>query len=124
MNTKVETASKLDPVKWLLVLVVVGGGIYANAEYATTALVYRMLAGIVVAALAVAIALQTAQGRSAWELAREARVEIRKVVWPTRQETTQTTLIVVGVVLLVGLMLWGMDSGLSWGVQAIIGLWG
>ena len=124
MNTKVETASKLDPVKWLFVLVVVGGGIYANAEYATTALVYRMLAGIVVAALAVAIALQTAQGRSAWELAREARVEIRKVVWPTRQETTQTTLIVVGVVLLVGLMLWGMDSGLSWGVQAIIGLWG
>ena len=121
MNTKVETASKLDPVKWLLVLLVVGGGIYANAEYATTALVYRMLAGIVVAALAVAIALQTAQGRSAWDLAREARVEIRKVVWPTRQETTQTTLIVVGVVLLVGLMLWGMDSGLSWGVQAIIG---
>ena len=106
-------------MKWLLVLLVVGGGIYANAEYATTALVYRMLAGIGV--LAVAVALQTAQGQSAWELAREARVEIRKVVWPTRQETTQTTLIVVGVVLLVGLMLWGMDSGLSWGIQAIIG---
>jgi preprotein translocase subunit SecE len=42
-------------------------------------------------------------------------------VWPTPQETTQTTLIVVVVVLIVALLLWGIDSGLSWGVKGIIG---
>ena len=51
----------------------------------------------------------------------EARVEVRKVVWPTPQETTQTTLIVVVVVIFVAFILWMLDSGLSWGVQGVIG---
>jgi preprotein translocase subunit SecE len=76
---------------------------------------------VALAVVAVLMALQTSSGRAAWELAKEARVEIRKVVWPTRQETSQTTLIVVVVVIFVGLILWGLDSSLSWGVQAIIG---
>ena len=67
------------------------------------------------------VALQTEKGAWAWNLAKEARVEIRKVVWPTTQETTQTTLIVVGVVIVVALILWGLDSSLSWGVRGIIG---
>jgi preprotein translocase subunit SecE len=65
--------------------------------------------------------LQTEKGAWAWNLAQEARVEVRKVVWPTTQETTQTTLIVVGVVILVALILWAMDSSLSWGVRGVIG---
>ena len=56
-----------------------------------------------------------------WDLAKEARVEIRKVVWPTRQETTQTTLIVVVMVIFVGLILWALDSTLSWSVSGLIG---
>ncbi|TIR54961.1 MAG: preprotein translocase subunit SecE, partial [Mesorhizobium sp.] len=47
--------------------------------------------------------------------------EIRKVVWPTRQETTQTTLIVVAVVLVMALLLWGLDSLLGWLVSLIVG---
>ena len=58
---------------------------------------------------------------SFWNLAKAARVEIRKVVWPTRQETTQTTLIVLGVVLLMALILWGLDSLLGWIVSSVIG---
>jgi preprotein translocase subunit SecE len=54
-------------------------------------------------------------------LAKEARVEIRKVVWPTRQETTQTTLIVVAVVLVMALVLWGLDSLLGWLISLIVG---
>lgn len=54
-------------------------------------------------------------------LAKEARVEIRKVVWPSRQETTQTTLIVVAVVLVMALLLWGLDSLLGWLVSMIVG---
>ena len=48
-------------------------------------------------------------------------VEVRKVVWPNRQETTQTTMIVVFTVIVVAFILWGLDSGLSFIVQGVIG---
>lgn len=122
MSSKIDVSdNRLGFVWWLLIVAIVAGGIYANAQYATVGVFYRALAGVVLAAVAFALALQTDGGRSAWELAKAARIEVRKVVWPTRQETTQTTLIVVVVVILVGLMLWGLDSLLSWGVQAVIG---
>ena len=121
MNALSENAGKLDPVKWVLVLAVLAAGIYANAEYASLTLLYRVLAGVVIAGIAVAIVLTTRQGQATWDLAKEARVEIRKVVWPSRQETTQTTLIVVVMVIIVGLILWGMDSALSWSVNGLIG---
>ena len=122
MSTKAETSEyRLDAVKWIVVLGILAGGIYANSYYAAIEPLYRALAGVLVAAAAVVVALQTEKGAAVWELAKEARVEVRKVVWPTPQETTQTTLIVVVAVLIVALLLWAMDSGLSWGVQGIIG---
>jgi len=122
MNAKTETATnKLDPILWLVIVAIVLGGVYANTVYASVTLIIRALAGVGILAVAVAIALQTASGKSVWNLFKEGRVEIRKVVWPTQQETTQTTLIVVFAVFFVGLLLWGLDSALSFGVQAIIG---
>lgn len=123
MSTKAESTSTnhLDVVLWLVVVAIVAGGIYGNMAYASVTLLYRALAGVAIAGVAAAIILQTQQGQAAWNLAKEARVEVRKVVWPTRQETTQTTLIVVAVVILVALMLWGIDSLLSWGVKGVIG---
>ena len=121
MSTASENAGAFDTLKWLLAMAVIAAGLYANAEFATLTLIYRVLAGLVVVAVFVAIALTTQQGRAVWDLAKEARIEIRKVVWPTRQETTQTTLIVVVMVILVGLILWAMDSTLSWSVSGIIG---
>ena len=111
----------MDSLKWLVVLAVVGGGIYANSYYAAIEPLFRALSGVLVAAFAIGIALQTEKGAWAWNLAKEARVEVRKVVWPTTQETTQTTLIVVGVVIVVALILWALDSSLSWGVRGAIG---
>ena len=121
MSNNVETSNRLDPLLWLIVVAIVLGGVYANTVYVSLNVVVRAVAGIGIAAFAIAIALQTARGKATWELAKEARVEVRKVIWPSREETTQTTLIVVAVVILVGLLLWAMDSGLSWGIQAIIG---
>ena len=122
MSTKAETSEyRLDAVKWAVVVAILAGGIYANSYYSAIEPLYRALVGVLVAAAALAVALQTEKGAAAWDLAKEARVEVRKVVWPTPQETTQTTLIVVVVVLIVALMLWGIDSGLSWGVQGVIG---
>ena len=122
MNAKAETGEyQLDAVKWVVVLLIVGAGIYANSYYATIEPLFRALAGVAIAGLAIAVALQTEKGAWAWDLAKEARVEVRKVVWPTTQETTQTTLIVVVVVIFVALILWALDSMLSWGVRGVIG---
>ncbi|HJN52494.1 MAG: preprotein translocase subunit SecE [Pseudomonadales bacterium] len=122
MVTKVENrTSRLDSLKWVLVILIIAGGVYANSYYAMESMLYRALAGVVLAAIAVAIALQTEQGRASWELAKEARGEIRKVVWPTREERRTTTGIVVAVVIFVAFILWALDSGLSWLIKGFIG---
>lgn len=122
MNAKAEAKdSRLDVVKWLLVAAVVVVGVVANQYYSAQPLFYRVLGILVLAGVAGFVALQTVKGRAFFTLAKEARAEIRKVVWPTRQETTQTTMIVVAVVLLMALVLWGLDSLLGWLVSMIVG---
>ena len=121
MSNNEVSVGKLDPLIWLVVVAIVFGGVYANMQFVAESVLIRAVGGLVLAAVAIGIALQAVKGRAAWDLAREARVEVRKVIWPTRQETTQTTMIVVVVVIVVGLLLWALDSGLSWGVRAVIG---
>jgi preprotein translocase subunit SecE len=122
MNAKAEAKdSRFDLVKWLLVAALVVVGVIGNQYFAAEPVLYRVLVLLALAAVAGFVALQTAKGRSFFVLAKEARLEIRKVVWPTRQETTQTTLIVVVVVLIMALMLWGLDSLLGWLVSMIVG---
>jgi preprotein translocase subunit SecE len=52
---------------------------------------------------------------------RDSRTEVRKVVWPTRKETTQTTLIIMGVVTIVALIMWALDTMLGWMVRLLLG---
>ncbi len=84
-------------------------------------MLYRVMGLIVLAVLAFAIAIQTQKGGAAWSLIKEARGEARRVVWPKRQETVQTTLIVLVLVIIFALILWLLDSGLSWLVSSVIG---
>ena len=121
MSDTKETADRLDNVKWALVAVIVAAGVYGNSYFADESLLYRVLGLLALAVVAGFIALRTAQGAAFWTLVRESRVEIRKVVWPTRQEAVQTTLIVVAFVLLVALILWGLDGLLGWLVSLVIG---
>lgn len=122
MNAKAEAKeSRFDLIKWLAVAALVVLGVVGNQYFSVEPILYRVLALLVIAAAAGFIALQTAKGRAFSVLAKEARVEIRKVVWPTRQETTQTTLIVVAVVLVMALLLWGLDSLLGWLISLIVG---
>ena len=76
---------------------------------------------LVAAAVAGWVASTTERGGAFWQLIKGSRTEIRKVVWPTRQETTQTTLIVVVFVFIMALILWGIDSVLGWLVGMVIG---
>jgi preprotein translocase subunit SecE len=122
MTNKSESGEfQLDGLKWMVILATSVGAIYANSYYVAVEPLFRAFFGVLVVSVVLGVALQTEKGAWAWNLAKEARVEIRKVVWPTTQETTQTTLIVVGVVIVVALILWGLDSSLSWGVRGIIG---
>lgn len=123
MNSKVETESnRFDSLKWLLVVVLIAVGVGGNVYFAGQSLLYRVIALLILAVLAVIVALQTMKGAEFWKLAKEARVEIRKVVWPTRQEATQTTLIVFAFVLVMALILWGLDTLVGWAASRILGL--
>lgn len=122
MSAKADSGeSKLDSLKWVVVVLLVTVGVMGNSYYSDQSLLYRVLALLVLAAVAGGVALQTAKGKAFFTLFKEARIEIRKVVWPTRQETLQTTAIVVVFVLVVGLLLWAIDSLLSWVVSGVIG---
>lgn len=122
MNAKAEAKdSRFDLVKWLIVAALVVVGVVGNQYFSAESILYRVLGLVVLAAVAGVVALKTARGQAFAVLLKEARVEIRKVVWPTRQETTQTTLIVVAVVLVMALLLWGLDSLLGLLVSLIVG---
>jgi preprotein translocase subunit SecE len=116
-----EKQFRLDWLKWLVVLLVVGGAIYANWYFSAESVLYRVLGLLVSLAVAALVASQTEKGQAVIELAMGARTEWRKVVWPTKQERNQTTLIVVAVILLMALILWGIDSLLSWIASLIMG---
>ena len=124
MNTKVqaEASGPLDVVKWLLVAAIVAVGVYGNSFYANDySVLERTLALIPMAVLAAFIALSTVKGAAFYRLVKESRAEIRRVVWPTRQETTQTTFMVVVVVVVMALILWLLDYILNNLVSMIIG---
>ena len=76
---------------------------------------------VVVGAGAVYVAALTEKGGAAWDLLREARGEIRRVVWPSNQDTTQTTLVVLVLIAVFSLLLWLLDWLLSAFVTAVIG---
>jgi preprotein translocase subunit SecE len=71
--------------------------------------------------LAIGVMLTTTIGKSFMGFLAESRVEVRKVIWPTRQETVQSTMIVVALVFLVGLILWTLDAVLFWGITLLTG---
>src|SRR5579872_1615616 len=111
-----QTTSTFDNLKWGIVILLLAAGVFANHYFASQMLAWRVLAGLVLLSIVTWIASQTVTGRRAWLFAREAHIEMRKVVWPTRPETTQTTLIVVVMVIIVALLLWGVDSVLLWAI--------
>jgi preprotein translocase subunit SecE len=112
---------RFDWLKWLVVFIILGTSIYANWYFSAESVLYRVIGFLLALAFAGLIAAQTAKGAATIELAIGARTEWRKVVWPTKQERNQTTLIVLVVILLMALMLWGIDSLLSWVASLVMG---
>lgn len=118
-SQRTDARGKGDLLKWILVLLLIVVGIYANAHFASVAWGIRAAVGIVLAAIILAVIGLTAKGRAAWEFIKGSRAELRKVVWPTKQETIQTTILVVAMVVLVALILWGIDALFFWAVKSL-----
>jgi preprotein translocase subunit SecE len=108
-NTE-ETGSGLDTAKLAVVVLLLVAGVYGFYSFADQPLWVRLAGLLAVIGAAVFVALQTAVGRTVWQFASDARTEVRKVVWPSRQETLQTLLIITIAVLLTALFLWAVDS--------------
>lgn len=122
-NTEAQDSGRgLEVIKWLVVAILLIAAVVGNYIYRDVNLPLRALAVVVVIAVAGGIALLTAKGKATVTFAREARTEMRKVVWPTRQETLHTTLIVAAVTAVMSLILWGLDGILVRLVSFITGL--
>ena len=122
MNAKTENQTTgADKAKWAAVAVLFVAGLVANSYYGDIALPLRVIGWIVLFGALLGIATLTTQGKRAIVFSKDARIELRKVVWPNRQETLQTTVMVVICVTIMGILLWGLDSILLWVVGFLTG---
>lgn len=110
-----------DTVKLTLAIILLIAGIAGFYYFSSYALVYRVVGILAVMGITVGIIWTTAVGGKTWEFIKDAKLEVRKVIWPTRQETMQATMMVVALVFIVGLILWLMDMFLFWGVGLLTG---
>jgi preprotein translocase subunit SecE len=122
MNEQVtETDVGVDNAKLVASILLVLAGIVAFYVLHAQADWLRWLAVVAGVALAVVVFGSSARGRTFWQFMTDARQELRKVVWPTRQETTMTTAVVFGFVIIAGLFFWGLDVFLSWATRLLSG---
>ncbi len=124
MTTRTETSQSgvLDTIKLLLAAAVLVGGLYGFYYYENDlALPLRVLMVLGGAGAGIAVAMTSTQGHQLWHFIQGSRVEIRKVIWPTRQETTQTAIAVLVFTIIMALFFWALDSGLLWLTQTLVG---
>ena len=123
MSEQQEAAqtSGLDSAKLAIAIALVVGGIIAYYWFETQAWYLRGAYVVGATLLGLFLAWQTAVGRSTLSFILSSRNEVRKMVWPTRQETLQTTMAVIVVVLITGILMWGLDLFLFWALRGLTG---
>jgi len=122
MSEKVDTSGdRLDSLKLSVAVLLMGGAIFAFYHFEEQLLVLRVLGLLAVAGISVFIAAQSTTGKSILGFITGAQSEVRRVVWPTRAETTQTTLAVLVIVLIMGILLWLFDMVLLAAIQLLTG---
>ena len=124
MATTQETRSSagpLDIVLLALASLVVLASLVAYYYFEATPVVVRALGILVGLGVAAALVYRTQLGQFLWQFIQGSRGEIRKIVWPTRQETTQTTLAVFVFILVMGIFFWSLDFLLLWITRSITG---
>ena len=124
MTTHTETSQSgaLDIVKLVIAAAVIIGGLYSYYYYEfELALPLRVLIVLGGTGIGIMIGMMSTQGQRLWHFIQGSRVEIRKVVWPTKQETTQTAIAVFVFTLIMAVFFWLLDSGLLWLTRTLVG---
>lgn len=116
-----QEKSKLNGLYWIIIIVLIIAGIVANSYYNEVAWALRFVGLLGIAILVIAIASRTIQGKKLWKFSLEARTELRKVVWPTKDETIKTTMVIAALVVCMALILWGLDTVLLWAIGWLTG---
>ena len=118
---EVETSkNKNDLVKWILSLVIFAGSLFAFYYFDQYPIIYRVLGLIGVVLLDFAILFNTEKIKSLRVFTYDARVELKKVVWSTKAEVIQTTIIVFIVVIIMSVLLWLLDKLLGAGIKFLL----
>jgi preprotein translocase subunit SecE len=115
-----QSSSAIDTFKLMTAVLVLLAGVVGFYYFEEESQLLRVLGMLAVAVVAFFIAASSDPGRRGLGFVKDARVEVRKVVWPTRQETLQTTIAVLFMVILVAIMLWLFDMFLGWGVSELL----
>jgi len=124
MTAQTETSQSgvLDTLKLLISAALLVGGLYGYYFYENDlALPLRVLMVLGGTGVGIAVAMTSTQGRRLWHFIQGSRVEIRKVIWPTRQETTQTAIAVFVFTFIMAMFFWALDSGLLWLTRKLVG---
>ncbi|MDU0353861.1 preprotein translocase subunit SecE [Paraglaciecola aquimarina] len=123
MSENTENSSNpLDMLKWLVAIGLLAGIVATNHFLPDLSVLYIAIIAVVAAGLAGFVASTTVKGSAFITFAKDSRTEVRKVVWPTRQETTTTTMIVLAATIVMSLILWGLDGIIVEIVSFITGL--
>lgn len=104
---------------WGVAVILLVASLVANYTLPLIPWPLRLLAWIVIVAVVLGLLLLSDQGKHFWNFAKLARNELRKVAWPTRAETTQSTIFVAVMVVILALLLWGIDAFWAWLVTSI-----
>lgn len=123
-DSAVNTSSPMDLVKWVVVVGLLATAIGGNLYFGSESVLYRAIGVVVLILAALGLASTTVKGSAFVGFAQESRTEVRKVVWPSRQEATQTTLIVLAATALVALFLWLLDQLIVWFIGLFTGIGG
>jgi len=122
MDTKVDAGnSALDTLKLLVAGGILVGGIFGYYYYADVSVLLRAIGVLLAFAAGVVVALQSTRGQELMRFVQGSRVELRKVVWPTREETIQTTVTVLVFALIMGVFFWLLDMFLLYATRLLTG---
>ncbi|MGH8397511.1 MAG: preprotein translocase subunit SecE [Gammaproteobacteria bacterium] len=122
MSEIAETKSSgLDTAKLIGAVVLILAGIVAYYWFSTQSQLLRIAYVVIGLVLALLLAWQTRLGYATWGFISSSRNEVRKMVWPTREETFQTTVAVIVVVLVTAVLMWLLDIFLFWALHGLTG---
>jgi preprotein translocase subunit SecE len=111
MVVNMESQSpKVETTLWVIAATLLTLAVGAQYYFASQSLLLRAIGMLVAVGAAVALVARTSLARKFWNYWQDSVVELRKVVWPTKQETIHSTIAVLVMVFIMGLVLWSIDA--------------